>query len=235
MLIADFSIDAPPVRATPSAPISPHRIAGYALSLVLHVSLLCYLLLPMAPRPPLSRAAVATTTMSLVLIDTPAPPSPVPITMSIAMPNNTATSASTQTARHKPEAARNPVPAAPVMSAEFIAPIVNAKKLLDDIEGAAAEIVAADPRLPNAGMPNALGQVPGRAEPFINLPLQHREGGLKSTLQAIAKHMILGGLPDDPLRNMAERSWAGRNGEPVCNDPENPLADERCWMPAEEQ
>lgn len=230
MLIADFSTDAPPVRAMPSTQLSPHRIAGYTLSLVLHVSLLCYLLLPMAPRPPLSRAAVATTTMSLLLIDTPAPPSPA----TIAVPPSAVTPAATQTARRKPEAARNPVSAAPAMRAEFFAPIVNAKKLLNDIEGAAAEIVAADPRLPNAGMPSALGQVPGRAEPFINLPLQHREGGLKSTLQGIAKHMILGGLPDDPLRTLAERSWAGRGGEPVCNDPENPLADERCWAPPEE-
>lgn len=230
MLIADLSIDAPPARATPSPQLSRHRIAGYALSLVLHVSVLCYLLLPMAPRPSLPRAAIAAATMSLVLIDTPVPPVPAPI----ATLPTVATSATTQTVRRKPEASRDPVLTVPAMSAEFIMPSVNANTLLDDIEGAAAEIIAADPRLPNAGMPSALGQVPGRAEPFINLPLRHREGGLKSTLQAIAKHMIIGGLPDDPLRTLAERSWAGRGGEPVCNDPENPLADERCWAPPEE-
>ncbi len=231
MLIADLSIDILPIR-TRSPSVDVRRALGIAVALLLHVLLLLYVLLPPAPMrlvaPQQSQAAV----MSLVFIQPTAP-------VQRAMQPAPATSPPPSNSGALPPRRRAPQPAPEVpsetaMTAEFIEPRVSAGDLFDDIQGAAAEVVAKDPRLPNAGMPRALGQVPGRAEPFIHLPLQHQQGGaLRRTLEAIGKHMIVGGLPENPLHSMAQRASQDRN-EPVCNDPENPLADERCWLPPEE-
>ncbi|MDZ4812810.1 MAG: hypothetical protein SGI99_09395 [Pseudomonadota bacterium] len=231
MLIADLSIDILPTR-TRSPSVNVRRALGIAAALMLHVLLLLYVLLPPAPMrlfaPQESQAAA----MSLVFIHPTAPVQRAMQQAPIASPPRSNSSAIPGRRR-----APQPVPEVPsetAMTAQFIEPVVSAGDLFDDIQGAAAEVVAKDPRLPNAGMPRALGQVPGRAEPFIHLPLKHQQGGaLKRTLEAIGKHMIVGGLPENPLHSMAQRASQDRN-EPVCNDPENPLADERCWLPPEE-
>jgi hypothetical protein len=223
------------VVATPTAHlrVSVGRVAGLAISLILHLALLMQLTLPIQryPRPALieeDRPA-----MNLVLLEPDAAPA-APVQM-----------VNTEVAAVAPKPVRKPTQTQVV----FIEPArrdarvddsaargatVDAPRLFNGIEAAAAEIVAADPRLPNAGMPSALGRVPGRAEPFVHLPLVHREGGSMSrALAALGRHMIVGELDDNPLRSSADR--AARGGpEPVCNDPENPLADERCWLPPEQ-
>jgi hypothetical protein len=240
MLIVDFNLKLSPARARPPR-LQPRRVLGIAATLILHTVVLLYLLLPTSAMRFDRRAESAAATMSLVLIepDTPAIPSRPATSATPATPRPPAARPSTtRTAeivapRRKPiETRAEAAPAA--MSAEFIEPRITVADLTDDIEAAAAEIVAKDPRLPNAGMPSALGKVPGRAEEFVHLPLKHREGGaLKNMLEAIGKHMIVGGLPDSPLQEMHNRAHRG-GGEPVCNDPENPLADERCWLPPED-
>jgi hypothetical protein len=234
MLIADFNLDLPLTRAARPR-LQLRHVYGIAVALVLHIVAALYLLLPTpamvyAPRPDPSVVL-----MSLVLIEPAmpkpakppesAPPSPVPAALVAPQP-----------LRRKPDQREHEAaPQVRSMSAEFIEPLITTADLVDDIERAAAEIVAKDPRLPNAGMPSALGKVPGRAEEFVHLPLQHRPpGAFKSMLQGIGKHLILGGLPDSPLQQMHDRAHRSDPGEAVCNDPENPLADERCWLPADE-
>jgi hypothetical protein len=233
MLIADFNLDLPLTRAAPPR-LQLRHVFGIAAALVLHVGVALYLLLPTPAmvHAPLPDSMIAS--MSLLLIEPaiskPAkPPDP-------ATPPRPAALVEPQRLRRKPDQRdQKAVPQARSMSAEFIEPVITTADLVDDIERTAAEIVAKDPRLPNAGMPSALGKVPGRAEEFVHLPLQHRPpGALKSALQSIGKHLILGGLPDSPLQQMHDRAHRGDPGEAVCNDPENPLADERCWLPADE-
>lgn len=240
MLIADSFLDLSPARAALPR-LQPRRVLGIAATLVLHAAVLLYLLLPTAAMQFDRLAQPSAATMSLVLIEpeTPATPALPATGTTPATPKPPAARVTTTrttgiaTPRRKPIEAQAEV-APTTMSAEFIEPQITVADLTDDIEAAAAEIVARDPRLPNAGMPSALGKVPGRAEEFVHLPLKHREGGaLKNMLEAIGKHMIVGGLPESPLQEMHNRAHRG-GGEPVCNDPENPLADERCWLPPED-
>ena len=235
MLISPLLIDVAPVRKSAAGRSVP-RIVGYAVSIILHGLLLMHLLRVPAPMPPMLRAVAATDPMHLVLIEA-APPA-----MSAVIEAPRLHSASATPAR-SPALPASPTRVAPsdvlLPASTASTPItaaVDAHDLYADIEEAAAEIVATDPRLPNAGMPSAIGKLPGRAEPFIHLPLQHQEGGgFSRALAKISKHMILGGLPQDPLRAMSDRAAGNRGGgEPVCNDPENPLADERCWLPPED-
>jgi hypothetical protein len=226
MLIADLYIDSLPARVVPPR-LDILRVWGMAAALIVHAGLLLFLLLPAKPTIPTMATRVEPTPVTAGLVWIEAEPLPKPI--AAYSPRLIAPHVPQATQRRYRPALIERKPSSKTMIAEFIAPPVDARDLFGDIEAAAAEIVALDPRLPNAGMPSALGQVPGRAEPFIHLPLTHQEGGsLKRLLQNIGKHMIVGGLPEDPLRTMAERSWGGRD-EPICNDPENPLADERCW------
>lgn len=228
MLISPLYLEVVPATERPPR-ISPRRIVGIALSLILHLALLIHLTLPPAQHPVVATSTAERQAMSLVLIATPI-----------------ATAAPVQAVNMEPVApsARptrtlavfiDPAPVQESEGADGVAePAADAQHLFNGIEAAAAEIVASDPRLPNAGMPSALGRVPGRAEPFVHLPLVHSEGGgLSRALSALGKHMIVGELDDNPLRSSAERS-ARRGAEPVCNDPENPLADERCWLPPED-
>lgn len=245
MLIANYTLAPPSLRSQPPR-LQPQRVFGIAAALVLHLVLLLYLCLPTVALHSPQRAEPAAPTMSLILIEpavirvstVPMPTAPIAAVPASRTPAPTNPTPSTRldlrrTAR-SPRASTGVIAAPAPMTAEFIQPRIGAAKLHSEIEAAAAEVVANDPRLPNAGMPSALGQVPGRAEEFIHLPLQHAEGGgLKRALQAIGKHMIIGGISEDPLRDLAARSMQG-GGEPVCNDPENPLADERCWLPPEQ-
>lgn len=237
MLIADSFLELSPVRAAPLR-LQPRRVLGIAATLILHTVVLLYLLLPTSAMRFDRRAESAAATMSLVLIEPEVPATPAPQAPGATPKPPAARASTTRTAgiaapRRKSVEAEVEV-ARTTMSAEFIEPHITVADLTDDIEAAAAEIVARDPRLPNAGMPSALGKVPGRAEEFVHLPLKHREGGaLKNMLEAIGKHMIVGGLPESPLQQMHDSAHRG-GGEPVCNDPENPLADERCWLPPED-
>ena len=233
MLISPLFLDVVPSAARPPG-ISARRIVGVALSLILHLGLLIYLTLPPLHHPALEISAAERQVMSLILLETAViPASPVhPVNMEVVEPV-------------MPSVRLTPTPTLAVFidsvpvhrsgGADHAAkPAADADHLFNSIEAAAAEIVASDPRLPNAGMPSALGRVPGRAEPFVHLPLVHSEGGrLSQALSALGRHMIIGELDDNPLRSSAERA-ARRDAEPVCNDPENPLADERCWLPPEE-
>jgi hypothetical protein len=238
MLIADFNLDLPLTRAAPPRLLLRH-VFGIAAALVLHIAVALYLLLPTPAMEHASRPDSTVSTMSLVLIE---PEIPIPAATPESAPPSLATAPAPAPPVELPRLKRKPdqrdhnaVPQPRSMSAEFIEPVITVADLVDDIERAAAEIVAKDPRLPNAGMPSALGKVPGRAEEFVHLPLQHRPPGvLQQTLQAIGKHLILGGLPDSPLQQMHDRAHRSDPGEAVCNDPENPLADERCWMPPED-
>lgn len=235
MLISDTFIDLLPLR-TPAPPrLSKRRIAGYALSLILHGLLLMHLLRPAQPMAERIYVDHDSGQMSLVLIESP----PIaPLT-----PDRTPTTSNRRPLPAAGAAASASTPLTPrrrkkeAMAAVFPDPpsfgpsAAQAHELFDDIEQAAAQIVAQDKPLPNAGMPSAIGRVPGRAEEFIHLPLRHQQGGaVARAIGVITKHMILGDLPEDRLRGLSERSgYVNNGGEPVCNDPENPVADKRCW------
>ncbi len=236
MLIADFNLDLPPTRAAPLR-LQLRHVFGIAAALVLHIAVALYLLLPTPAMVHAPRLDSTLATMSLVLIEPVIPrPAATPESAPSSLAPVPVPPVERPRLKRKPDQRDyNAASQARSMSAEFIEPVITVADLVDDIERAAAEIVAKDPRLPNAGMPSALGKVPGRAEEFVHLPLQHRPpGALQRTLQAIGKHLILGGLPDSPLQQMHDRAHRSDPGEAVCNDPENPLADERCWMPADE-
>lgn len=240
MLIVDLDLEFSPTRIAPPR-LQPRRVLGIAATLILHTLVLLYLLLPTSAMRFDGPAQHDVASMSLVLIEPetrsrPSPPVAIAAPATLKPPVERASTkrmaAIVAPPRELVEVQAKTAPTA--MSAEFIEPRITVADLADDIEDVAAELVARDPRLPNAGMPSALGRVPGRAEEFVHLPLKHREGGaLKNMLEAIGKHMIVGGLPESPLQEMHDRAHRG-SGEPVCNDPENPLADERCWQPPED-
>lgn len=231
MLISPLYLEVVPAAKRPPR-ISPRRIVGIALSLILHLGLLIHLTLPPLHHPAVEISTAEGQAMSLVLLATP-----MATTVPVQAVNMEPVAPPARPTRPTRTLAVfiDPAPVQESEGADGVAePAADAQRLFNGIEAAAAEIVASDPRLPNAGMPSALGRVPGRAEPFVHLPLVHREGsGLSRALAALGQHMIVGELDDNPLRSSAERS-ARRGAEPVCNDPESPLADERCWLPPEE-
>lgn len=225
----DFVVATPPARLR----VSAGRVLGIAISLILHLALLMQLTLPIQRHLRPALIEEVRPAMNLVLLEPEAVPAAPVQTV------NTEVAAVAEKPVRKPTQTQvvfiePPGRAAAVDDSAERGATADARRLFNGIEAAAAEIVAADPRLPNAGMPSALGRVPGRAEPFVHLPLAHAEGGrLSRTLEALGRHMIVGELDDNPLRTSADRA-ARRGAEPVCNDPENPLADERCWLPPEQ-
>lgn len=214
-----------------------NQIIGIAVSLIVHGLVLLYLTLPSQPFKPRSGTApTITTTMSLFLLEpmtsskstnmTHGLPARPPLQQKIkSIPKNAA--ASSDEPAQSPEAEL-------ATKIEFIPPpkSITSAEIFDAIEAAATDIIVQDRRPPNAGKPSAVGKVPGRAEPFVHLPLEHESrSNFSKNMVTILRAIKLSSDITNPLYEMATQNARSLTSEPICNDPENPFADERCWKP----
>lgn len=127
-------------------------------------------------------------------------------------------------------------PAAPIAED---APVSSAQ-LFGGIEGVARDLTASDRPFTGSGPDTSRAQLPGRAEAFVHLPLHHKEAVTPQQIGLYIGKLVVATMiahPDDfqsatrmlsPLQDRTD-NHLHELIDPVCNDPENPLRDERCW------
>lgn len=234
MLPADFPFE---LRTRPPAAPMPQwrRVVAVAIALIVHLGLLMRLLAVPEPMSALPRHASAEApALQVYLLEPAAPTAAVEIPVLIVMAPVPA---------HAPPA---PTQAQPALKASRPAtPIaadapISAAQLFGGIEGAARDLTASDRPLPGAGMPSALAQLPGRAEPIVDLPVRFKRRPTPQQIALFAARMLIGTMasnPDDleqvrtmrnPLQDLTDAHIGGIK-EPECNHPDDPLRDPRCY------
>lgn len=240
MLPADYPFELRP-RPRGRRLLQWPRIAAFAIALVVHLAVLLRLLA--APEPmqePSRRSVAADESLQVFLLDPPTPVAPVeappPIVVVVARPPLAPRAASPVAA--PPEPAPPPRPAAPIAAD---AP-VSAAQLFGGIEGAAKDLTASDRPLPGAGMPSAIAQLPGSAEPIVDLPVRFKRRPTPKQVTLVLARIVLGTMAansDDleqvrtmrnPLQDLTDAHIKGMK-DPECNDPQDPLRDPRCYPP----
>lgn len=127
-------------------------------------------------------------------------------------------------------------PAAPIAED---APVSSAQ-LFGGIEGVARDLAASDRPFTGTEPDASRAQLPGRSEAFVHLPLHHKESVTPQQIGLYIGKLVVATMadyPDDfesatrlrsPLQDRTDDHLENLI-DPVCNDPENPLRDERCW------
>jgi hypothetical protein len=210
------------------------RVLAMAVSLGVHLAVLLTLLRPVPPAPlPAPAQTVASTRLELELIDPIKDESAAVQPMFLAARKATA---ATPVGSSVTAAATTAVPGSRAAST----PTLNTTaSLLAGIATAAAAEANAVPKSRWSPAAQPLLLLPGRAQPFIDLPLPHRQR--RSTQDVVVGMLrLIGGTmaahPDamgdngtliDPLRAQLGR-LAHDHPDPDCSDPENPSLDPRC-------
>ena len=235
MLPANYPFELRPTRRTPWRSRLP-RVFAIWISLTVHLGVLLHLLAPPQPSAPQHRArANAGNSLQVILLD--AQPQLAPATTKPLL------------AIMRTPLAQRPLatPTHSTMAAEIAQPrdSPSAAQLFGSIEGVARELSAGDPRLPNAGMPSARARLPGSDVAIVDLPVRFKRRPTPRQIALFALRNFVATMaanPDDlesvktlrnPLHDLTDAHMLGIK-EPECNDPENPLADERCWLPPDE-
>lgn len=214
-----------------------NQIIGIAVSLIVHGLVLLYLILPSQPfKPKPVTATPITATMSLVFLEPESNSQSANMThespAQVLLPQNTESLPK--------NAVVSSNDSVPILEAELATKIevipppesITSAKIFSAIEAAATDIIAQDRRPPNAEKPSAAGKVPGRAEPFVHLPLEHgSRSNFSKNMVTILRTIKLSSDITNPLYEMATQRARSLISEPICNDPEKPWADERCWKP----
>lgn len=232
----DFSAYQPKPRV--DAPrVSLVRVIGFATAITLHAGLLLHWWLPAseADRLRIVRSTVDTAPMELVLIEQQTP------------------SASPQTAigrlpplevRYTPVREPRVQTTRPAMTATFsepqaqAAPMPSAASLEAQLPDLARQFSGPLKPRPNGTLP----QLPGSAVAIVPLhaPVKRWKQITPEQIGNVLARMVVGTMasnPDDfekvregrdPLREMTEAHLQSFD-EPHCDDPDDPLADRRCW------
>jgi len=232
----DFSAYVPQPRV--DAPrVSIARVLALACAITLHAALLLHWSLPAseADRVRIVRSTPDSSPMELVLIEQHAPEAPLQPAIGRLPPLEV---------RYTPTNA-TPAPASPpAMSATFSEPeadaqsIPNAASLEAQIPDLARQFGGPLKPRPNGTLP----QLPGSAVAIVPLhaPVKRWKQITPEQVGNVLARMIVGTMasnPDDfekaregrdPLREMTEAHLQSFN-EPHCDDPDDPLADRRCW------
>lgn len=212
------------------------HVIGFAVSLIVHAALLLRLLA--SPSAFVSASVTPSETPNAAAIQvylfeatppiaTPAEKPPAPIVRE-RLPAVRAAALKISASPSRP--------AAPIAED---APVSSAQ-LFGGIEGVARDLAASDRPFAGSGPDTSRAQLPGRAEPFIALPVRFKRRPTPEQVGTFLAKLVVGTMadyPDDfesatklrsPLRDLTDTHIENLI-DPVCNDPENPLRDERCW------
>jgi hypothetical protein len=239
MLPADYPFQLRPRQTRPTAP-QWARVLAIALSLAVHLAVLARLLAAPDVIHARPRAeARDSNALEVVLLD-PEIAVSAPLIPSLQSP----ATAPVQPRRKPPLTQPDPPPSAPAQTDQVSeAPTTTTSaQLFNGIEAAARDLTAGDPRLPGAGMPSALARLPGSADAIVNLPVRFKRRPTPQQVTLFALRILVGTMasnPDDmeqvrtmrnPLQDLTDAHIQGMK-EPICNDPDDPLRDPRCYPP----